>query len=163
MIRAISNSSANGHWGRNKVPFRARRSLLRALFLSLLVLPVTGSGQTPQNPDMNSEVLRHLNIYEETTTRLDEIFSDFSLGHLTADSALEKTILLKHEYSKLARPLPPGLENFHDLTMRLLSRIENYFITFKQWDREDPSLNLKIAETRYELHKELVRIQYEML
>lgn len=144
--------------------FGAIRSPFLFFVFLFLVIPSDAPALTPQPPaDTTSEITRHINIYEETTTRLDEIFSDFSLGHLTADQALEKTILLKHEYSKLVRPLPPGLEDFHDLTMQLLSRIENYFITFKQWNREDPSLNIKIAETRYDLHKELVRIQYEML
>lgn len=110
-----------------------------------------------------SEIERHLGIYDEVTKHMDEIFSDFSLGLIEADSALKKINLLKHEYSKLIHPVPPETEELHKLTLVLLSRVENYFISFKRWDREDPSLNIKIAETRYELHKELVRIQYEYM
>ena len=137
---------------------------LRKLYIfALAVLPLsTHAVVSAQVAAVNKEeVERHLSIYDEVTEQLDDIFSEFSLGNIEADPALKKTSLLSHEYTKLIRPVPPETKHLHELTLQLLSRIENYFISFKRWNREDPALNLKIAETRYELHKELIRIQYE--
>ena len=110
-------------------------------------------------PDLDG-IQYQLYIYGQLTQYLDDLFRKFSDGYMQPDEALKKVTLLGHEYNKLVEPVPKEAEKLHGLTNILLSRIENYFINWKRSNREDPEINVKIAETKFELLQESERLKY---
>lgn len=109
------------------------------------------------------EILFQLKLYTEVTEHLDSIFRNFSDGYLSSDESLKKISLLRHEYNKLVDPHPDETSILKDLVNKLLSRIEYYFIYFKRVFRENPEINLKVAQTRFELAKEAERLRFLVL
>ncbi len=142
-----------------------RRSVIILLLLFFASMPVAGqptsqlAGQTSINMSETGDIAHQLELYQQTTKYLDEIFQQFSEGYLFADPALKKVSVLKHEYEKQSQPVPPETQRLHELMKQLLSQVENYFIYHKKILRENPELNLKIAKTTYELSMEADKLQ----
>jgi len=104
-----------------------------------------------------------LDIADRATEYLDELFEEFGQGEIEANTALERLSILVNEYDKSVEPVPPEAEKLDELMMILFSRVENYFIYYKRADRENPEINLKLAEARVDLTREARRLQFRYL
>jgi len=131
-----------------------------AVFILLLAFPAASSFALTET---DQRVISYqLEISDRVTEYFSELFTDFSGGYIEAGEVLRKLSLAKNEYNlSLGLILPEG-ERLHELMKKLFSQIENYFIFYKRTDRENPEINLKIAELRFEIYKEVVRLQYLM-
>lgn len=105
---------------------------------------------------------RQLEISDRVTEYLGDLFQKFSDGYIESQDALEKVSLLTNYYNNSIQPVPEEAIKLHELMKRFLSHAENYFIYFKQANRENPEINEKIAEFRYEIVKEVMRLNYLM-
>lgn len=117
-------------------------------------------GQVDSYEVQKNEIMYQLKIYKDVTEYLDEVFQQFSDGYLDPPTAQHKINLLHHEYNKLVDPVPAEAERLHFLVNQLLSRVENYFIYRERFFRESGELNLKIAQTKFELLKEADRLMF---
>ena len=113
-----------------------------------------------QTMTVAERVKYQLELYYELNDYLDSVFSEFGQGYIEPDPALKKINVITHQYNIAVRPVPKETEKLHELTKKLLSRIENYFIHYKNNFRENPELNRKILEAKYELSREAERLQY---
>ncbi|MBD3379729.1 MAG: hypothetical protein GF408_04625 [Candidatus Omnitrophica bacterium] len=134
-----------------------RRSFILVLFFTLAA-PSFCPAQIDTLQMEKEEVMYQLKIYKDVTEYLDEMFRQFSAGHILPHEGLRKTNLLKHEYNKLVRPVPEKAQKLNDLVNQLLSRVENYFIYYERFFRESPEINLKIARSKFELAREADRL-----
>ena len=116
-----------------------------------------------QEDGIKQDILFQLQLYEEISQYMADLFQKFSEGYIEANEALEKANLLKHEYKKRAVPVSSPAENLYQLVMDFLSQVENYFIYFKRANRENPEINLKIARVKFNLAKEADRLYFEFL
>jgi len=132
----------------------------KTCILTFIFLLCASSLAFSQTVDVSERVMYQLDLYYELNEYLDGVFREFSQGYLEPDPALKKIHVITHQYNKAVNPVPQETEKLHELTKQLLSRVENYFIQYKNNFREDPELNRKIMETRYQLSKEAERLQY---
>ena len=137
--------------------------------LIIIILSVCSCAQ-PQTLIQSTEaeiegknVLYQIDIYVQAADYMSDLFQKFSEGYIEADPALKKVMVLHHEYNKLAKPVPVEVKGLYRLMNKLLSNIEEYFIYFKKANRENPEINIKISEVRYEIYKELVKLRYEYM
>ncbi|MEA3489967.1 MAG: hypothetical protein U9R44_06495 [Candidatus Omnitrophota bacterium] len=105
-----------------------------------------------------NQIYYQLDLYRELIEYLDEVFQDFSYGYLEPGPALKKINVITHQYNRTAGSVPEEAERMHELTKQLLSRVEYYFIFYKSNYRENPEINRKILETRYELAREAEKL-----
>ena len=135
------------------------------LLFIMLVFSASAGAQTqaqtqPQSAEEEERIAYQLDLYTELAEYLDDVFREFSQGYLEPDPALKKIHVITHQYNIAVNPVPKEAEKLHELTKQLLSRVENYFIHYKSNFREDPELNRKILETKYELSREAERLHY---
>jgi len=144
---------------------RMQTMLAAVLILSAsgTLMPPAGYARTITEAEAaRHEVLRQIDLYYQVTEYLDDLFKRFSEGYIEADPALKKVIYFRHEYEKLARPVPEQAKPLYAQTLELLAQVENYFIHFKRVNRENPGINLKIAGAKIKLLQEMERLQYEI-
>lgn len=130
------------------------------LFFSACACAQSQPQSQPQAAEEGERVAYQLDLYAELSEYLDDVFREFSQGYLEPDPALKKIHVITHQYNLAVNPVPKEAEKLHELTKQLLSRVENYFIHYKNNFREDPELNRKILETKYELSREAERLHY---
>lgn len=107
------------------------------------------------------EILNQLYVYDEVSEYLADLFQKFSEGYIEPREALDSVNLLMHEYSKKTRPVPPEAQKLNTLMKQMLSRIENYFITYKRAYRELPDMNRKLVESRIAVMQEAEKLRVE--
>lgn len=132
-------------------------------FVAILLMScfLTGSVVLAQEDMADPREMRlQINLYEEVTERLDEIFSSFSTGYLSAHEARDKVALLRYEYDRQAKPVPKEAKKLYELMRQLLSSVDYYFIHYKRSNREHPGINVKLARDRYELTSFQTRIPF---
>ena len=143
--------------------------LLAAIFIVLIAF-VSGAQTLTlgyEGVDMQEahkeEILDQLYVYDEVSEYLADLFQRFSEGYVEPYEALDKVNLLMHEYAKKTQPVPPEAKRLNDLMKHLLSRIENYFITYKRAYRELPEMNRKLIQARMEVMQEAQRLRMEYM
>ena len=109
----------------------------------------------------DTEIMHYqLDVTQELSDYLSELFQSFSDGYLESEGALEKLSVYSNDYSlAISPPLDEG-KKLYDLMKTLLSHAENYFIFYKRVNRENPDINHKIFMTKQKIARELVRISY---
>ncbi len=112
---------------------------------------------------VREKVADQLFLYREVMQHISEISESFSFGYNTPDEALKRVLVLRHAYNSKSEPLCPEIMRFYDLMNHMFSRLENYFIHFKNVYREDPYLNSKIVETKFYAAQEAERLEYTYL
>lgn len=135
---------------------------MKRTVIPLLITALLGAPLTFALTDAN-DILYQLDVYVQVSEYLDDVFREFSDGYVEADAALKRVNLLKHEYNKLVDPVPEEAEKLNQLVNKLLSRVENYFIYYKRANREDPEINIKMAQAKFELAQEAEKLQYMYL
>lgn len=128
--------------------------------VTVLLIAFFATGLFAQTEGDRDRILYQLDLCKELTEYLDEIFQEFGDGYLDPEPALKKVNTIMHEYNKLARPVPPAAERLDQLTKALLSRVEYYFIYYKRSYRENPEINRQIYESKFELTREIERLEY---
>ncbi|HPN73199.1 MAG TPA: hypothetical protein PKZ41_04300 [Candidatus Omnitrophota bacterium] len=112
---------------------------------------------------VREKVADQIYLYREVMQHISDISESFSYGYNTPDEALKRVLVLRHAYNTKSEPLCPEIKRFNDLMNQMFSRLENYFIHFKQIYREDPYLNAKLAETKFYTAEEAERLEYTYL
>lgn len=146
------------------------------IFLMFLAWPLHSSGQQLSSRStaplidpvdemdiVREKVADQLYLYREVMQHISDISESFSFGYNTPDEALKRVLVLRHAYNSKSEPLRPEVMRFNDLMNQMFSRIENYFINFKQIYKEDPYLNAKLAETKFYTAQEAERLEYTYL
>jgi hypothetical protein len=98
---------------------------------------------------------------KETTRVLDEVsevFQRFSDGYMEANEALKRVDLLSHSYEKALKTVLPEGEALHGMMKAMFSQVEQYLVHFKNTDREDPVINIKIINIKREINQEMFRL-----
>lgn len=131
---------------------------MKTLLFFVIAISLACNSFALEERDMQ-EIKYHLDIAAEVSDRVGDIFEKFRDGYMDADEAFKKVHNLRLEYDKMIMPVPEEARTLYGLMRILLSRIQNYFIYFKRADRENPEINLKIAETRYRLALEVYKLQ----
>lgn len=112
---------------------------------------------------LRENVADQLHLYREVMEHIGTISESFSFGYTTPDEALKRVLVLRHAYNSESEPLRPEVEEFNRLINRMFSRLENYFIHFKSSFREDPYLNMKLAEKKFYVNQEAERLLHTYL
>jgi len=126
--------------------------------LSAAVVLYCGVFAAAQND--SEEISYQLEISAKVTEYLDELFAAFSDGYLEAEIALAKLSLWRNEYNKATDPVPERAARLHELVNHLFSQLENYFIHYKNANRENININSKIANLSFEIYKETIKLQH---
>lgn len=100
----------------------------------------------------------------QTTSRVLEdvggVFDRFSDGYIDANTCLSKIDLIIHEYEKALGSVSKEGKMLNDLMRSFFSQTENYFIWFKQTDKENPEVNARMVNTKREINREMIRLRY---
>ncbi|MDP8299452.1 MAG: hypothetical protein P9L88_06075 [Candidatus Tantalella remota] len=144
--------------------FRSR--IAAFLFVSIALAPAAVLAQGPpalQSADSQKtdiEAIWHiLAVNQELMTYLDDVYKQFGDGYLLPGEAQKKINLMTHEYNKLVSPVPQDAQKLYKLTVKLMSRMEHYFIFFKKIFREHPDIAAKIIQARYEVSWEMEKLR----
>ncbi len=137
-----------------------RTMIARGLLILIVLAFLAGSLSAIAQPGRDKEVAYQLEVAAEVTEYIDELFQKFSDGYIKANTALEKLSLWRNEYNKATEPTPESTQKLHELVNKLFSQIENYFIHYKNTDRENVNINSKIANISFEIYKETIKLQY---
>lgn len=135
-------------WGQQKPPARA-----------VSMIP----GTVNETVLLREKVADQIYLYREVMQHVSDISESFSFGYNSPDEALKRILVLRHAYNSKSEPLRPEIMHFNELMNQMFSRLENYFIHFKNIYREDPYLNSKIAETKFYAAQEAERLEYMYL
>jgi hypothetical protein len=109
---------------------------------------------------VRDEIAYQVDVVGKVLEHFNALFVDFSEGYLEPDGAMEKLSVWKNEYYKAMDFVVPQGVMLHDLMKQLFSRTENYFIYYNRSNRENPILNSKIANVKFEIMKEITRLSY---
>lgn len=139
-----------------------KRIFLIFVFLgsfSLVASAQMGMGGTDAYTEQ--EYLQYqLELTNRVLEDISDIFAEFSQTDIEANAALEKIDLLSHKYEREMDFVTRDGEKLHALMRSLISQVEKYLIVFKNTDREDPEINVRIIELKNEINMEMVRLQY---
>ncbi len=121
------------------------------------------SGTGDRIAEVQENVADQLYLYKEVMEHIATISESFSNGFTTSDEALKRVLVLRHAYNSKSESLCPEVEEFHRLMNRMFSRLENYFMRFNRFHREDPYINMKLAEKKFYVNQEAERLEYMYL
>ncbi|MBU0571320.1 MAG: hypothetical protein KJ995_01995 [Candidatus Omnitrophica bacterium] len=132
----------------------------KSLLIFIVLAFLAGSLFAMAQPVRDQEIAYQLEVAAEVTKYIDELFQKFSDGYIEAEIALQKLSLWRNEYNKATESPPESAKKLHELVNKLFSQIENYFIYYKNVDREDININSKIANISFEIYKETIKLQH---
>ena len=138
----------------------------------LVVLVDTCAWGQIDPPDMDravdEQVIKYqVKISTQTADHIQEIFDKFNDSFIDYETALSRTNILINEYNKAMQlipgPIPRDGKKLHYLTQKLLSRVEKYFVNYKQTGRENPFINAQIFEATFRVSREAERLTYQYM
>ncbi len=142
------------------------KTLCLVIFLSLVGFceshPETFTlGTTPENIE-RAVILDLINLSEDTTLRVREIYDEFQGSFIDYEPAIQKINVLINDYNNtiqsLSEDLPAEGGQLDELIKKLLSRIEKYFVHWKSFGRANPYINAQIYQVMAEIGREKERL-----
>jgi hypothetical protein len=135
------------------------------ILIAILLIAATGMPARAQiDPDreaIKQSLQYQLQVSNQTTAHIQEIYLTFQDSFIDYGPALEKINILINEYNKAMELVfvPTIGEKLDNLMKKLLSRAEKYFVFYKRDGREYASVNLQILEAMIEISHETRRLE----
>ncbi|MDD5634315.1 MAG: hypothetical protein PHW46_03465 [Candidatus Omnitrophica bacterium] len=115
--------------------------------------------QTLSPEELNRRAIQYqIEISSKVADQLRLIFTDFNNSFIDYEPALKKMHLLTYEYERAMKEMPvaipPDGQKLHQLTLSLLSKIEQYFVFYKMAGMGNPDVNIQITRVLYDITAE---------